>query len=122
MVTFERMLFDYNEYMHHSGRLAEDANISGSMLLMGVVLSLFLVGVYIYYVYPILEKRVMDMKLKDTTVIYLAIGGNLSLLIYTYLEHAYGFLLVLCLIEGALYLIFTQEKLERVREFILRFF
>jgi len=122
MVTFERMLFDYNEYMHHSWRLAEDAYISGSMLLMEVSLSLFLVGVYIYYVYPILEKRVMNTKLKDTTVIYLIIAGNLSLLIYLYLDNAYGFLLILCLIQGALYLIFTQEKLERVREFILRFF
>ncbi len=122
MVTFERMLFDFNEYILHSGRLAEDANISGSMLLMVVSLSLFLVGVYIYYVYPILVKRAMDTKLKDTTVTYLIIGGNLSLLIYTYLDHAYGFLLILCLIQGALYFIFTQEKLERVREFILRFF
>jgi len=122
MVTFERMLFDYNEYMHHSGRLAEGANISSSMLLMGAVLSFFLVGVYSYYIYPILEKKVMDIKLKDSTVTYLILGGNLSLLIYLYLDHAYGSLLVICLIEGALYLIFTQEKLERVREFILRFF
>jgi len=122
MVTFERMLFDYNEYMHHSGRLAEDANISGFALIMGFITSLFLVGLYIKYVYPIVYKKVMDIKLKDTTVMYLTVGGNLSLLIYLYLDHSYGTLLTICLIEGALYLIFTQKKLERVREFILKFF
>ena len=122
MVTFERMLFDFNEYMHHSGQLAEGAYIDGNLLIMKAFLSLIIVMAYIYYVHPIVTEKIMNIEVSETTGIYILIGVGLSIFAYLYLTHAYGFLLVLTIITVTLYIIFTNKRLIRVREFILRFF
>ena len=122
MVTFERMLFDYNEYMHHSGRLAENAYIDGNLFIMNKFLVLIIIMAYIYYLHPIVDEKIMNLKMSETRRINIVVGLNVSLLSYLYLEHEYGFLLVLTIIGAALYIIFTDKRLIRVREFILRFF
>jgi len=122
MVTFERMLFDYNEYMHHSGRLAENAYIDGNLFIMNKFLVLIIIMAYIYYLHPIVDEKIMNLKMSETRRINIVVGLNVSLLSYLYLEHEYGFLLVLTIIGAALYIIFTDKRLIRVREFILRLF
>ena len=116
------MLFDFNEYMHHSGRLAEDAYINENLLIMKAFLSLIIVMAYIYYVHPIVVDKIMNIKVSETTGTYILIGVFLSLLTYLYLVQEYGSFLVITIISVVLYIIFTDKRLIGVREFILRFF
>jgi len=118
MVTFERMLFDYNEHMHHSGKLAEDAYIDGTDLLLQWSVAVIIVMLYIYYVHPIVIEKVMKIKVSESSWQYIKAGLILSYITYLYLEHMYGLLMVLTIIFAVLYIIFTNKRLIRVKEFI----
>ena len=122
MVTLERMLFDYNEYFHHLGILAEDYYVDSYTFMTSMALALIFTLLYIHHVHPIVVDKVMNKKVSETTGTYILIGVGLSLIIYLYIEYSYNFLLILMLITIALYIIFTDKRLIRVREFILRFF
>jgi len=122
MVTFERMLFDFNEYMHYSAILAADAYIDGPLFIMYASMVTIITIAYYYYVYPILLEKIMNIKVSETTGIYISVAINISFLIYIYLEHYYGLLLLLTFIVAALYIIYTDKRLVRIKEFIERLF
>jgi len=122
MVIFEKMLFNYNEYMHYSGILTEDAYIDGFHLIMQGFEALIIMMLYIHYVLPVALEKVMNIRVSETTVTNIFIGVVLSFLILFYLEHAYGILLLFSITLVSLYFIFTDKRLIRVREFIEQLF
>jgi len=122
VVTFERMLFDYNEFMHHSGRLAEGAYIDTTDLLIRWFVILILSVLYFYYVFPVVVDKLINTRVSEQKAIYIVVGMLVVFFTYLYLEHQYGLALCLMIALGFIYIIFTDKRLSKVREFIEKFF
>ncbi|WP_457748236.1 hypothetical protein [Sulfurimonas sp.] len=122
MVSLERMLFDYNEYMHHSGIYSRDIYMDERYFMLKVMEITLITMVYIYYLHPIVMRKLIAIKVNESTRVYLLVALFIVYTGYFYLQHEYAILLGVSIVTIVLYLIFTHKRLRRVREFIERFF
>ena len=118
MVSLERMLFDYNEYLHHIGILAADKYITSYKFMMSIFVTLILMMLFMHYVYPVVQEMRIDKKVSETILKYFFIGSITLILSSFMIGEQYGLLLGIIIISCILYIIFTDKRLISIREFI----
>ena len=122
MTLLDKFVMYHNDFLYHVGIIAEDRYLSSNEILINITLALILSAGYLYFISPYLLKRVDKIKMSKEQVFYSFGVVNITFLTIVYFEQMYIFLAITILLEGVLYIIFTDKKFVNVKEFIRGFF
>jgi len=122
MTLLDKFVMFHNDFLYYVGIIAEDRYLSSNEILINLTLALILSVGYLYFISPYLLKRVDKIKMSDEQVFYSFGVVNITFLTIVYFEQMYTFLAITILLEGVLYIIFTDKKFVNVKEFITGFF